>query len=122
MLRVAQVHQRDGELIGLELLAGELCECLMDGAVHQRLHLSGASGAGRGGRVLGRSRGRRKCKNRSEDAGEAMAVIHTALLNHGWTRMNMDLNMGRLDSRIFFPLTPALSPWGEGESSPSSGH
>ena len=70
----------------------------MFGGIHERLQLPGAIGVRRCARVLGRSGGERERKNRSENTDEAMAVIHTALLNHGWTQMNMDLLTGRLDS------------------------
>ena len=34
---VAQIHECDGDLIGLELLAGVCCERLVDGFVHESL-------------------------------------------------------------------------------------
>ena len=117
MLRIAQVHEREGHLIGLEFPVGEFCECLVDGGIHERLQLPGAIGVRRCAGVLGRSRGRRKGKNRSEHTGEAVTVIHTALLNHRWTQMNMDLLMGRLDGPHFLSPHPGPLPWGEGESS-----
>ena len=53
MLRVTQVNQRDGDLVGLELVFGEICERLGDRLVHERSQLFGALAGG----VLCLSRG-----------------------------------------------------------------
>ena len=41
-LPVVQIHECDGDLVGLELLTGEFCERLLDGVVHEGLQSADA--------------------------------------------------------------------------------
>jgi hypothetical protein len=90
MLQVAQIHESDCELVGLELLAGECCERLVHGVVRESLQSAGACFVR--GSAVHLCGGCRQCngQDRAEDADGVKRSFHGVAFNHGWTRMNTD--------------------------------
>src|SRR5438093_1198933 len=91
MFPVAQIHECDGDLVGLEFLAGEFCERLMDGVVHEGLQSADACLA-RWRAFWLRQSCRRQCQREETDGnnGKVKGIFHAVAFNHSWTRMNTD--------------------------------